>query len=79
MKGFWYAAAVVIAFVAFLGWKEGLVRHGWEGHDACVYEKLRYGMPNDEAMEAIKPCSGSKAFDQWREGTKGGQGDDSGM
>jgi hypothetical protein len=82
MRGFWYASAVVVAFFAFFGWKEGLVRHGWEGHDQCIYERLRNGMATEEAsefVEAIKACSSREAFEQWREDTKGGQGEDSSM
>jgi hypothetical protein len=32
-----------------------------------------------EFVEAIKACSSREAFEQWREDTKGGQGEDSSM
>jgi hypothetical protein len=56
------AGGLVLALLAFFGWKEGLVRHGWYEHNRCI-EARRFDMPLDEAVAG---CASAKAFKQWR-------------
>lgn len=72
MKGIAVAGELILALLAFFGWKEGLVRHGWNEHDRCISERRR-DMPLEQAITA---CSSDEAFNQWRDAVSGSSDSD---
>ena len=72
MNGLGWAVGLVLAIWAFFGWKEGLVRHGWNEHDRCIAERRR----DIPAEQAITACASGDAFNQWRDATSGSTSDE---
>ncbi len=70
MKGLAVAAGLGLALWAFLGWKEGLVQHGWNEHGRCISERQR----DVPAEQAISACATDSAFNQWRDAASGSSG-----
>jgi hypothetical protein len=70
MQSIAVAGGLVLALLAFFGWKEGLVRHGWNEHGRCISERQRDLSPE----RAITACASDDAFNQWRDAVSGSSG-----